>query len=264
MDPAVAVPGLGAGLYIIWSPQSLPWISCASVYLASAAPTRDGKMVIHSLGLVAVCFCAPARMFPSLFTHHPLISVRVAHVLIGWVPPVDRRYAVGPGLRAGDAGRCRCRPTGPGRPHPGFCVGVAAAVGVGVAVAEVPGASTTMSVDSTLCEYSVGGVSLGAVDGEPVFATYLQGSIDVPALVQVREPFGDVFVALLVAVDAGGGEGEVQEIGGELLSGCRSGGTQTAVVGLGNGRRCARGPVCRVFVGFWLSCWSASVNPSGA
>ena len=50
-----------------------------------------------------------------------------------------------------------------------------------------------------------------------------------------REPFGDVFVALLVAVDAGGSEGDVQEVGGELVSGCRTGGAEAAVVGVGAG-----------------------------
>ena len=35
----------------------------------------------------------------SLFTHH---AVGVPHILVGRVSPVDRRYTVGPGLRAGD------------------------------------------------------------------------------------------------------------------------------------------------------------------
>ena len=36
-------------------------------------------------------------------------------------------------------------------------------------------------------------------------------------------------------VDAGRRQREVQEVGGELLPGCRTGGTQAGVVGLGEG-----------------------------
>ena len=81
----------------------------------------------------------------------------------------------------------------------------------------------------------LGGFGLSAVDGQVVFLPDLQCPVDVPALVQVREPFGNVFVALLVAVDAGGGQREAQEVGCELLSGYRTGGAEAAVVGLGAG-----------------------------
>ena len=79
----------------------------------------------------------------------------------------------------------------------------------------------------------LGGFGLSAVDGEPVFAAYLQGSVDVPALVQIREPLGNVVVALLVPVYTGRCQRAVQEVGGELRPGCWAGGTEAAVVGLG-------------------------------
>ena len=87
----------------------------------------------------------------------------------------------------------------------------------------------------TSCQDSVDGVSLGAVDGEAVFTADLDGSVDVPALVQVREPFGNVVVALLVTVDTGRRQREVQQVGCELRPGCWAGRTETAVVGLGAG-----------------------------
>ena len=73
------------------------------------------------------------------------------------------------------------------------------------------------------------------VDGEPVFAAYLQSTVNVPTLVQVREPLDHVVVALLVTVYAGRRQGEVQQVGGELGPGSRTGGAEATVVGFGAG-----------------------------
>ena len=40
-------------------------------------------------------------------------------------------------------------------------------------------------------------------------------AVDEPALIEVGEPFGDVFGDFLVAVELGGGEGEVEGVAGE-------------------------------------------------
>ena len=87
-------------------------------------------------------------MHASLFAHDA-VSVGVVHVLIRGMPAVDWRDAVGTGLRAGDAAVAVVVSLGQGvhvGTRAGGCAG-AARVGVAVAVAEVPGASTTISVD---------------------------------------------------------------------------------------------------------------------
>ena len=50
------------------------------------------------------------------------------------------------------------------------------------------------------------------VDGEAVFQADPDDAVDVPALVQGREPLGGVLARLLMAVDAGRCQGEVQEV----------------------------------------------------
>ena len=50
-----------------------------------------------------------------------------------------------------------------------------------------------------------------------------------------EKPLGGVLVRLLMPVDAGRGQGEVQEVGCKLVLGVGVGGTESAVVGLGAG-----------------------------
>ena len=115
----------------------------------------------------------------------------------------------------------------------GLCVGVAAVVGV--AVAEVPGASTTMSVDS----HSASILSTASASARSMVSPYSRRTCRVRSTYQhwfrSGEPFGNVVGALLVAVDAGRRQREVQEVGCELRPGCWPGRTEAAVVGFGAG-----------------------------
>ena len=55
-----------------------------------------------------------------------------------------------------------------------------------------------------------GGLGFAGVHGEAVAALDGDDAVDEPATVEVGEPFGDVFGDFLVAVELGGGEGEVE------------------------------------------------------
>ena len=79
------------------------------------------------------------------------------------------------------------------------------------------------------------GVCLGAVDGDAKFQADLDDTVRVTALVQVGEPLGCVLAHLLMPVDAGRCQGEVQEVGCELVLRVGVHGAQAAVVGLGAG-----------------------------
>ena len=70
------------------------------------------------------------------------------------------------------------------------------------------------------------------VDGELVFPAHLHHPVNVPALIQVGQPLAGVFGHLLVAVDAGRCQREVQDVGGEPVPCFRVGGAQAAVMGL--------------------------------
>ena len=55
-------------------------------------------------------------------------------------------------------------------------------------------------------------------------AAHLDHAVNVPALIDVRQPLGRIFGHLLVTVHAGRCQGEIQEVGSKLSAGCRGGG----------------------------------------
>ena len=80
-----------------------------------------------------------------------------------------------------------------------------------------------------------GGLGFAGVHGEAVAALDGDDAVDEPATVEVGEPFGDVFGDFLVAVELGGGEGEVEGVAGEGEAGEDVGGAEAAVVGFAAG-----------------------------
>ena len=79
-------------------------------------------------------------------------------------------------------------------------------------------------------QHAAGGVGLGLVHREIVLAFDLHDPIHVPALVQGRQPFGQVLGDLLVPVHTGAGQGEVEQVVGEGAPGVAAGGAEAAVV----------------------------------
>ena len=80
-------------------------------------------------------------------------------------------------------------------------------------------------------ENGEGGFGFAGVHGEAVAALDRDDAVDEPALVQVRQPFGDVLGHLLIAIQSGRGEGQVEGIAGEGEAGEDVGRAQAAVVG---------------------------------
>ena len=80
-----------------------------------------------------------------------------------------------------------------------------------------------------------GGLGFAGVHGEAVAAFDGDDAVDEPATVEVGEPFGDVFGDFLVAVELGGGEGEVEGVASEGEAGEDVGGAEAAVVGFAAG-----------------------------
>ena len=74
-----------------------------------------------------------------------------------------------------------------------------------------------------------GGLGFAGVHGEAVTALDGDDAVDEPATVEVGEPFGDVFGDFLVAVELGGGEGEVEGVAGEGAAGEDVGGAVSLV-----------------------------------
>ena len=69
------------------------------------------------------------------------------------------------------------------------------------------------------------------IDGQVVLLTHLQNPISEPAVV-VGQPLRSVIVALLMPVDGGTGQGQVEQITGKRLSSGIVCSTQAAVVSL--------------------------------
>lgn len=79
-------------------------------------------------------------------------------------------------------------------------------------------------------QHPLGDRCLGPVHRQIVLALDLHDPIHVPALVQGRQPFGQVLVDLLVSVHAGAGQGEVKQVVGEGAPGAAVGGAEAAIV----------------------------------
>ena len=96
---------------------------------------------------------------------------------------------------------------------------------------------------TTPCQDAFQRVGLALVDCQPVLAPDLEDRLREPARVALRHPLGRVVVALLVAIELGGCQRQVVEIGGEAVAGRRVRPAQAAVVGL-------RPRDSAVFIGF--------------
>ena len=76
---------------------------------------------------------------------------------------------------------------------------------------------------------------LSLVHRELVLSLDLHDLVDVPALIQRRQPFGHVLGDLLVPVEGRAGQGEVEQVVGERPPGGVVGSAEAAVVGLAAG-----------------------------
>ncbi|HJN43818.1 MAG TPA: hypothetical protein QF572_06520, partial [Vicinamibacterales bacterium] len=77
-------------------------------------------------------------------------------------------------------------------------------------------------------QHSVQSVSLTAINGQAVLLANANDAVREPALVPVRQPFGDVTGVLLPTIHSRTGQGQIQEVRGETPACLGRGGTQPA------------------------------------
>ena len=112
---------------------------------------------------------------------------------------------------------------------------VGVVVDVAGALSDTVGVSTTMANRVAAGEDSVDGAGVGLVKGEAVSHKHLHDAVHVPAFVEFGEPLGRVIVRLPMPVDSGRGQGEVDQVGCELVLRVGVGGREAGVVCLGAG-----------------------------